>query len=115
MTKYLSGLGGQYAFFEFLDNKDYGIMFSGCTGSEFFLDLTILIHFKSTDGNGHIPVSSCHQPRWVVNVPKGQFTCIMRNCSKLSDYIEQSNMIKQRFIDKGYDAEEFEKMVSSTI
>lgn len=40
---------------------------------------------------------------WVNAVPKDQFRCIRWNCSKLEDFNHQAGILKDRFIQKGYD------------
>lgn len=77
-----------------------------------FLDLHIFmdgdklrtkIHFKTTDRNGYIPVGSCHHPQWKTANPKCHIRMrIRRKCSALKDYVDQTNVLIQRFLDKGY-------------
>lgn len=58
--------------------------------------------FKSTDRNSYIPIDSCHHPSWLKNVPKSQFLCIRHNCNNYDDFIQQSSVLKTRFLEKGY-------------
>lgn len=67
--------------------------------------------FKTTDQNSYIPVQSGHHPQWLRNIPKGQFMHIRRNCSQDSDYAIQAAVIKQRFIEKGYNEPSLDKMI----
>ena len=77
-----------------------------------FLDLEIFkvegelhtkTHFKETDRNGYIPFGSCHHPQWKRAIPKGQFIRIKRNCNSMADYQTQTNILIDRFANKGYD------------
>lgn len=77
-----------------------------------FLDLEITnennkiimkTHFKAKDRNSYIPQNSCYHKPWLVNVPRGQFLRIKRNCTNISDFEEQSTELDNTFIRKGYD------------
>ncbi|XP_063819095.1 oocyte zinc finger protein XlCOF7.1-like [Pseudophryne corroboree] len=59
--------------------------------------------FKEVDANSYIPTSSCHHPAWKEGVPYSQFLRIRRNCTRISDYWSQSEVLKKRFIERGYD------------
>lgn len=63
--------------------------------------LTTKAYFKSTDWNSYIPIQSGHHSQWLRNIPKGQFMRIQRNCTHIDDYMIQSSLIKQQFIEKG--------------
>lgn len=100
-------------FFDELNHNIYGLSFSGNWSRRNinYLDLQIFkedghlstkTHFKDTDRNGYIPTSSCHHPKWIGNIPKGQFMRIRRNCSNITDFEEQTNNLIKRFVDKGY-------------
>lgn len=59
-------------------------------------------HFKATDRNGYIPLTSCHHKLWLCNIPWGQFVRLRRNCTLESDYLLQSQTLATRFTSKGY-------------
>lgn len=61
------------------------------------------IYTNPTDRNGYIPVDSCHHAMWLKSVPRSQFTRIRRNCSNLTEYFQQTQILRSRFINKGYD------------
>lgn len=68
-------------------------------------------YFKSTDCNSYIPVQSGHHPQWIRNIPKGQFMRIRQNCSQDTDYVLQTEQIKQRFVEKGYNEPFLDKLI----
>ncbi|CAI9595210.1 unnamed protein product, partial [Staurois parvus] len=89
-----------------------------------FLDLTLFntgntistkSYFKPTDRNSFIPKDSCHLPRWLANIPRGQFLRIHRNCTNREDFITQSNILKNRFIEKGYNATSLESEINEIV
>lgn len=71
------------SFLEEINKNIYGITFTGVWDKQSidYLDPQIFkagkeLHtrtfFKKADHNGYIPTNSCHHPKWVGNVPKGQ-------------------------------------------
>lgn len=73
------------AFFAKLNSNDRGISLQYETSESqiHFLDLNIFVrdgclvtttHFKETDRNAFIPLTSCHHPTWLSAVPKSQFS-----------------------------------------
>lgn len=47
---------------------------------------------QKTDSNSYLPPRSCHYPKWVGNIPKGQIMRIKRNCNlEEKDFEETSN------------------------
>lgn len=101
------------SFIDHINKNVYGMKFTVTTHKNNidFLDLhtfkqdCILYtkkQFKSTDRNGYIPTRSCHPPKWKMAISKGQFIHIKRNCSLQQDYIEQTDTLIHRFMDKGY-------------
>lgn len=96
-----------------LNNNNIGIKLSyeASYSSIHFLDLEISAFdkqlvtktfFKATDRNGYIPVDSCHHAVWLKSVPRNQLLRIRRNCTDLSDFYYQVDILKSRFVDKGY-------------
>lgn len=57
--------------------------------------------FKETDRTGYIPTASCHHPKWLGAIPKGQLMHIPWNCTNLNDYVQQSELVVNRFKEKG--------------
>lgn len=99
-----------------LNLNDHGIVLSyeASTTSVNFLDLEVMVveqhlefrtYFKPTDRNGYIPVNSCHQSQWLKSVPHSQFLRLRRNCTRTSDFLAQSRVLKNRFVEKGYNCE----------
>lgn len=85
-----------------------------------FLDVTVekkvngqntKIYFKPTDRNSYLTINSGHHPTWICNIPKGQILRVRRNCTELEDYHTQVKILRDKFIQKGYQ----EKMLSKTI
>lgn len=98
-------------------NGEIRFTYEANTVSVNFLDLVITeeegklitkTFFKATDRNGYIPVGSCHHPRWLEAIPKGQFQRLRRNCSKIEDFKEQADILKNSFLDKGYKSDTLE-------
>ncbi|XP_077342840.1 uncharacterized protein LOC143987733 [Lithobates pipiens] len=85
-----------------------------------FLDVNIHRHgerletkayFKPTDANSYLPMQSGHHPAWLKNIPKGQVTRIRRNCSNDNDFYSQANIIKEKFLEKGYCDKQLDKVI----
>lgn len=57
--------------------------------------------FLKKDRNGYIPLFSCHHPKWLSGIPRSQFLRNRRNCSDKDEFLKQSEIIRQRFIEKG--------------
>ncbi|KAM9325141.1 NACHT, LRR and PYD domains-containing protein 3-like [Gastrophryne carolinensis] len=102
-------------FFNSLNENNWGISFTFEKSMEkvHFLDLEISkrggelvtkTFFKETDRNAYVPISSCHHPNWLKNIPKSQFIGVRRNCKEDEDYNKQAWIIGDRFINKGYDS-----------
>lgn len=100
-------------FMSCLNSNDKGIRLSyeASPTSIHFLDLEITVvdkhlefktYFKPTDQNGYIPVDSCHHSQWLKSVPRSQFLRLRRNCTLTEDFLIQSVMLKNRFLEKGY-------------
>lgn len=66
--------------------------------------ITTKTFFKETDRNSYIPTASCHHPKWLGAIPKGQSMRVCCNCAKIEDYVEQSELLINRFKEKGYRA-----------
>lgn len=59
-------------------------------------------YFKETDRNAYIHLSSFHHESWLNAVPKGQFKHIRRICMNTLGYYQQADILKSRFLEKGY-------------
>lgn len=59
---------------------------------------------KDTDRNGYIPVKSSHRAKWLWlnGIPKGQIMHIRRNCNSMQDFNKQTELLMDRFEEKGY-------------
>lgn len=75
------------------------------------LDVTIVrnlnelgtkVYFKQTDRNNYLSIRSRHHPAWIKNTPKGQILRVRHNCIKEEDYYIEANILKEKFIQKGY-------------
>lgn len=58
--------------------------------------------FKETDRNGYITTYSCHHPRWIRGIPKGQLMRLFRNCTGLDEFNNQAEVLIERYVAKGY-------------
>ena len=67
--------------------------------------------FKVTDRNGYIPLSSCHHRLWLCNIPRGQFVRLRRNCTIEADFLTQSQVLAQRFVQKGYSTSDIDQEI----
>lgn len=67
--------------------------------------------FKTMDRNGYIPTDSCHHTAWLKSIPRSQLMRIRRNCSHLSDYFQQAEMLKSRFCEKGYNTSQINEEI----
>lgn len=74
-----------------------------------FLDLELRVddkvihsrtHFKLDAGNSHLHARN-HHPRWIKNIPFGQFCRLRRTCTLKNDHEEQSLILKSKFKEKG--------------
>lgn len=100
---------------EYCNKNQYGLSFTFVTNSNTlpFLDLelghdevtsTIVSknYIKSTAVNSYLLYNSCHNPKWINNIPKGQFCRLRQNCTRENDYVDQSLLLKKKFKDKDY-------------
>lgn len=57
-----------------------------------------------TDPNtlAFLDFENCHYPKWIQNIPKGQFCRLRQNCTWDINYVEQSVALKKKFLDKKY-------------
>lgn len=85
-----------------------------------FLDVTIQkeegalktkVFFKPTARNSYLSIMSGHHPAWIRNIPKGQFLRVRQNCTEDSDYFTQAEMLKCKFVQKGYEETEMNEMI----
>lgn len=93
-----------------INNNAYNIKLTANCDPEIiqFLDLELYksgnqlftrTYFKEVDRNGYVSTRSCHHPRQLRAIPKGQFIKI--NYDR-NDYFLQSDKIIERFFEKGY-------------
>ncbi|XP_053568414.1 uncharacterized protein LOC128657999 [Bombina bombina] len=83
-----------------------------------FLDLKIEVKngkletstfFKEVDCNNYIHHDSCHHEHWKSNIPKGQLLRLKKNCSNSTKWEEQSVILKNTFLERGYEENNLEK------
>uniref|UniRef100_A0A8C5LU34 Reverse transcriptase domain-containing protein n=1 Tax=Leptobrachium leishanense TaxID=445787 RepID=A0A8C5LU34_9ANUR len=107
-------------FISSLDDNEYNLKFTSHIDDHQidFLDLTLYIKnnnietktfFKKTDANTAININSSHARKWLTNVPKGQLTRLRRNCSEIEIFKDQSDWIKNKYVQKGYDERKFDR------
>lgn len=100
-------------FVEHCNRNPYGLAFTHVFDSNnlIFLDLELshkdgsIIarnYTKPTAGNSYLHVHSCHYPKWIKNIPKGQFCRLRQNCTRDIDYAASSISLKKKFADKLY-------------
>lgn len=101
-------------FLEYCNSNPYGISFTHVVDntSLVFLDLDLQIeegsiisktHFKPSAGNSYLHAKSHHHPKWIRNIPHGQFCRLKKTCTKKSDYEKQGSIVKKKFLEKGYE------------
>lgn len=61
--------------------------------------------FKATGRNSYIPTESCHHKTWLKSVPRSQFDRLKRNCTLTSHFEKQVPLLKNRFIEKGFNVD----------
>ncbi|CAJ0944749.1 unnamed protein product [Ranitomeya imitator] len=99
-----------------LNKNEFYLLFTAHTSKERvqFLDLNITVsegilqtstYTKPTDSNSFISMSSCHLPRWLLNVPRSQLIRANRNCTNSADYDKEADAMIQKFLNKGYEQE----------
>lgn len=109
-------------FLVYINDNDWNLVYTSEVSQDtvHFLDLQLRIqgdrintstYFKSTDRNGYVPTQSCHHPNWLKAIPKGQFTRLRRNCSEVSQYYQQAELLKIRFLEKGYAGDKLDKVI----
>ena len=49
---------------------------------------------------------------WLRNITKGQLTRVRRNCSEVSDFLLQAEVVKNKFTEKGYREESLASIIS---
>lgn len=101
-------------FLKYCNSKPFGITFTHVVDdtSLIFLDLDLRIdeegmilsktHFKPSAGNCYLHAKSHHHPKWIRNIPYGQFCRQKRTCTKKGDYEKQKSILKNKFLEKGY-------------
>lgn len=75
--------------------------------------LTTSTYFKETDRNSFIPLTSCYHKSWLAAVPKAQFQRIRQNCAEISEFYQQALVLKQRFLNKGYQEYEIDETIAN--
>lgn len=66
-------------------------------------DIFSKTHFKPSGGNSYLHAWCYHHPRWIKNVPYGHFCRLRRTCTRKEDYLDQSELLRKKFQEKGYD------------
>ena len=66
---------------------------------------------KPTDSHFYLNTPSCHSSHVVKNIPKGQFIRLRRICSRKSDYLLNSEILCEKFIERGFYEKELKKTV----
>lgn len=98
---------------DFINQNPYNLKFTLEMNNKIicFLDLDVFIEsrtiktktfFKQTDVNSYIGLNSHHYKPWAANIPKRQFKRIKRNCTDHSDFVVQSKLIKDQFLERNY-------------
>lgn len=90
--------------------SDTTIHFLDVTIDKDLSGLKIKVYFKPTDCNSYLSIRSGHHPAWIRNIPKGQFLRVRRNCTKIEDYLEQVNHLKDKFVQKGYNDKKLDEI-----
>lgn len=100
-------------FNDYLNDNNWGLVLSGSISHSHidYLDITLFNEgkkictknfFKKVDSNNFLEFDSCHNKNWIKNIPFGQMRRIKRNCTKQTDFKEQSKVLIKKFSDKKY-------------
>ncbi|CAJ0945806.1 unnamed protein product [Ranitomeya imitator] len=105
---------GFHKFVEGLNVNDLGLHFTCETNTSKLAFLDVLVQ-KSDDGtvgteNYRKPTATNALLRWESNhprplkrgIPKGQYLRLRRNCSDISNFKEQADDLRRRFLERGY-------------
>ena len=66
---------------------------------------------KPTDSQFYLKTSSCHPSHVLKNIPKGQFIRLRRICSRKSDYLLNSEILRKQFIERGFHEKKLKKTI----
>lgn len=69
---------------------------------------------KPTDRNEYIAIDSYHHRPWLLNIPRGQFVRLRRNCTKEEASMEQATHFGSKFLQKGYEDKFIKKGIGSS-
>lgn len=70
--------------------------------------IIIITYFKETDRNRLMDTSSCYSAG-LESVNKRQFLRLKINCINHTDFLQEAESLKQRFLEKGYDCVELDR------
>ena len=110
-------------FVDFLNSNDYGLEFTrdGNSIKVNFLDTTVTqvgerleteMYIKPTSSLSYLHRSSCHPAHVFKSLPYGEFLRARRNCSQLESFDRFSSIIKEAFINRGYDPTELDLAIT---
>ena len=113
------GLNEFDKFVDYLNNNDYGLEFTrdGNSIKVNFLDTTVTLvgehletemYIKPTSSLSYLHRSSCHPAHVFKSLPYGEFLRARRNCSQLESFDRFSSILKEAFINRGYDSDELD-------
>lgn len=77
--------------------------------------MKILKCFLRNRRNSYLANNSGHQPLWYKNLPRGQIMRLRWNCTRNDDFLRQSQILKQGFIDKGYSFQGIKKNIQDVV
>lgn len=60
-------------------------------------------------------MSSCHHPNWLSGILKSPFLKCRRNCSDKKDFLKQSEIIWQRFLEKVYSEDNLDATIQQVV
>lgn len=72
-------------------------------------------YLKKTDRNGYIPLSSCHHPNCLSGILNSQYLRIRWNCTDTSNFLRQSEVIRKRFVEKGYPKDTLDSTIQQVV
>lgn len=59
-------------------------------------------YHKPVSRNSFILFSSCHLPRWLLNIPTGQFRRLKRNCTLSEQFEKEADILTEQFLSRDY-------------
>lgn len=73
------------------------------------------VYFKPKGRNSYLSIRIGHHPLWLQNIPHSQIMHIRRICTYDDDFISQSQITRDRFIQNGYPGDKIESTIKEIL